>query len=349
MIPLVRPQIPNPAQWVSYWRESEMANQYTNFGPCFERAVKLLNWKSGGRKCLPVSNGTVAITLALQQLGIGKDSIVAVPEFTVPATMNAVLSSGAKPIVCRSSTSDWAIDLSSVPTTVDAIIVVAPFGLYVDTAKYDAWADEHGVRIVYDFAGAWGQFPETIWPITYSFHATKNFSIGEGGCISFATQDDWEYARELSNFGWLPNKQLCSDNGTNAKVDEVHCAMIVATLSQGIDVISERIQQKHKLFKYYAVELFGQVEFTGIERAAMSLCVFNFKGQGEALEGYLNHRGIMAKRYYYPLISQFDAFRDYLRNIPTCYFNDCIALPSMVSDVERDQVIKAIKSFWRTM
>ena len=100
-----------------------------------EEFSKVFNYKYS----VAVSNGTVAIQLALKTLGIGKGDEVIVPNLTFAATINAVLNEGANPILCDISKNDILIDtdeiLKKITSKTKAIIPVHLYGKPYDTAE----------------------------------------------------------------------------------------------------------------------------------------------------------------------------------------------------------------------
>lgn len=352
MIPLIRPQIPNPVDTLKYWRESEIAGQYTNFGPLYEKLSRQLSFYSG-RKAVPVTNGTAAITIALlTTCEIG--SRVAVPNFTVPATIQAVLSAGMIPVILPTDEKTWCISpaaLADKKDCYDVFIVVSPFGYFVDVAQYEAIARNCEKKIVYDFAGAWGQFPETDFPVTYSFHATKNFAIGEGGCVTFSSDEDVLIARSSINFGYLPGRTIKQKFCQNAKLDELRCAVALAVLEK-YDDIKNLIDRKRLVYRRYldALSEFMPIEGISLYRVyggAPSLCVFRFPNMARCIEENSPKHGFLTRQYYEPVVNKFEAFRDVVSFVQTdCFFEHCCALPSAPTDPEFLQIVSGMKDLY---
>lgn len=341
MIPLIRPTFPDVIKANEYFNKARASLQFTNFGALHTSLVQRLSIITN-MHALPVTSGTTALEVALIVSGL-KGKRVAVPDYTHSSTLLSVVRAGAEPIIIGSSTKDWVIDLEILESKVkeyDAIIVVSPFGHSVDVAKFDKFAHKNNKKIVYDFAGAWGFFPITEFPVCYSFHSTKNFGVGEGGMVCFDNALQWEEGRKLINFGTLSDRSIQNDLGFNGKLDEFRCALIHAQLDDK-DQINDKIENKTSLAHFYRKEL--KVSSPSFE--ALSLCVFPGFDAKE-LESQGPEAEIIFKQYY-PLLSQMPGLKckRYIDKNTIRYFNNCVALPSDVSLAEAQTVVSFAKAY----
>lgn len=150
------------------------------------------------RPVLCVVNGTAALHLALQAIGIGQGDEVLVPSLTFVATFQAISSTGAKPVACDIDINSLTLDLNDAASRLTphtrAIIPVHYSGGVGDLNEIYQFASNHGLRIIEDAAHAFG----TIYNgkrvgafgdiACFSFDGIKNITSGEGGCI--VTDDD---------------------------------------------------------------------------------------------------------------------------------------------------------------
>jgi perosamine synthetase len=144
--------------------------------------------------CLVVSNGSVAIVLALEALGIGHGDEVLVPNLTYAATASSVIHVGARPVFCDSEVDDWNISLASVrasfTSATRAIILVDLYGVTRDWSPLVRWARSVGIHVIHDCAesltSTWSGRPtgEGADVRTYSFFANKLITCGEGGAVA---------------------------------------------------------------------------------------------------------------------------------------------------------------------
>lgn len=337
-IPLVRPLLPNATLVDKYLDNSHAANQWSNFGPNYHLAVQMLHTRTN-RHMVPVTNGTVAIQLACQTvLPIG--SRVAMPDYTHIGTYCGVRDAKMESVFLSTDICTWTIsleDLEDFKDEYDAFIVVSPFGYNVDIEPYEEFAAAENKIIIYDFAGAWGQFPDTEFPVCYSLHATKSFCTGEGGLVSFKDPNEAEICRRLTNFNTYPDGTIKEDVGANYKMDEIRLAYLCAHL-EDYSKIEQRINRRKKVWAKYNQEL---GDGTNEIQDTPSLCVFPYMGEIDPNE----IQNFFCKFYYPLLTSDMKQLNNIKRlNFSGYYFNNCLALPIDVSDDEQDIIIKEIKN-----
>lgn len=144
-----------------------------------------------------VSNGSVALTVALSALGVGPGDEVLTSPFTFVATVNAVLASGARVRFADIRADDFALDPDAAAAAVTGDTrALMPVHLYGQTADLDpllALAGRHGMHVVEDAAQAHGAryrgaAAGSFGTGCFSFYATKNITSGEGGMVT--TRDD---------------------------------------------------------------------------------------------------------------------------------------------------------------
>lgn len=343
MIPLVRPSLPPLKNFHTRMAAANASGKLANFGPIFDETVKALA-RASGRWELPVSNGTTALQLAVMS-AFPPGSRILIPDFTHVGTLQAVVAAGCVPVLAPVDRRTWTLSESFAhclgSSSYDGFIVVSPFGYRVDFEHYDHVAKIVGKPVVYDLAGAWGLPVHTRAPVSYSLHATKNFSCGEGGIVSFASEDCWEAARVISNFGTLPDRCVATPLANNMKVDEMKCAVIMEYMEQP-EIIAARIQRKKDLIYGYQRNLEKHcVPHDLAQNAAPSLCVLG--GLNAALLGAeAQRRGVEVKPYYV-LLSDMPGLRDIRRaGVSSPFFRTCMALPSDVTTLEAETVVLTV-------
>lgn len=180
-------------------------------GPEVENLEKEFGKASGLAHVVAVTNGTAALHVALQVLGIGPGDEVLVPAFTFAASANAVLAVGASPVFVDID-DDYLIDLDDAANKVTkrtaAIMPVHLYGLMADMAKMKVFADRFGLAIVEDAAQAHlatrGGTPAGATGVgAFSLYATKNMMSGEGGFVTTMDEDTAERARLFRNHGMV--------------------------------------------------------------------------------------------------------------------------------------------------
>jgi dTDP-4-amino-4,6-dideoxygalactose transaminase len=232
MIKLLQPFMPSAAELQPYLEQIDASSWYTNHGPLVQQVERELDQII----TLPthfVSNGTVALQLALHAAGVTFDDLVVVPAMTFRATGLAIRAVGAHPVLMDVDQHSWLMEpdafLAGMRKNGDlddavAVVPVAAFGAPVDIAGWARVAEITGKTVVIDAAGALTEQPvvdHELIHFCYSMHATKFFGCGEGGAVASANETLMEKVRSLSAFG---------PGGINAKASEYHAAVMLASL-----------------------------------------------------------------------------------------------------------------------
>ncbi|SLN11554.1 Putative pyridoxal phosphate-dependent aminotransferase EpsN [Roseivivax jejudonensis] len=216
----------------------------------------------GVEHAICVSNGTVALHLALHALGIGAGDEVIVPDLSFIATANAVLMSGAIPVFCDVEPESLGIDPARIEALITpktrAIMPVHLYGHPAPMARILEIAQRHDLHVIEDAAEAHGSRIDgrcvgTFGACgTFSFYANKNMTTGEGGMI---TTDDGALAREirvLRDHAMSPQKRYWHDRmGFNYRMTNMQAALGCAQLEQIDDFLGKR----RELFHGYAERL----------------------------------------------------------------------------------------------
>lgn len=347
MIPLIRPSLPDPRRACEYLKRAEASRTFSNFGQLHELLAGRLATMAGGY-ALPVATGTAAIEVALRTIGLAEGARVALPDFTHAGTLLAVLRAGLKPVLFGVDPETWTLRIAEVEKAVEAgmvagAVVVSPFGYAVDFEGWELMQDRTGAALVYDLAGAFGNFPRVGNPRCYSLHATKNLGVGEGGFVVFPTEEERACAARLINFDTMPDRTIGSLNGFNYKMDEVHAAFLLAALEDPhLEAMRKRVSAKAGLLSFYEDHLPSCAAPPGLHFP--SLCVLSgFKA--ESLEAHAPQLGAVIKRYY-PLLSRMPACAGVERASESCdVLASCCALPSDVSFDEAYQVLEIVDAF----
>lgn len=172
-------------------------------GPKCAAFEQALSARFGGRPVRVVASATAALELALRLCDIGPGDEVITTPLSWVATANVVLAVGATPVFVDAEPHTRNLDLDQVEAALTprtrAILPVDLAGLPIDRDRLYAIADAHGLRVIEDaaqsFGANWrgreiGSFGDLV---SFSFHANKNFTSAEGGCL--VLRDDAEALR----------------------------------------------------------------------------------------------------------------------------------------------------------
>jgi dTDP-4-amino-4,6-dideoxygalactose transaminase len=344
MIRLVNPLMPPTDRILYHYRQVEKNDQQTNFGQLYHKAKDGLSEVCRG-EAIPVPSATVGLELALKTLRLSPGAKVLIPDFTFIATLNAVVRAGFEPVIGPVDPKTWVLDRDKTAQRlmfgdISAIIVVAPFGYFLGTDIWQQVSKAFGIPIVWDLAGAFGFFPGLKGPRVYSFHASKSFTTGEGGCVVFDDPAMAQHAERLINFD-ADRQKIHSPWGLNGKISELQCAIILAGLEDDhLRAVYAKIAHKRRLLAYYRSQLPSLYEPMGAKTP--SLCVFGNASPAKLWP--LGRRAGIEIRPYYRLLSDEPALGEFETVAePAPQMRTCVALPSDVRLGEADRVIELIQ------
>jgi perosamine synthetase len=275
----------------------------------------------GKKHGIAVSNGTAAIDIALEALGIGPGDEVILPSFTIISCLNHILRSGATPIFVDSLPHTWNVNPKAVEEAITprtkAIIVVHIYGLPADIDRLCQIADARGIPLLEDSAEAHGQHldgkPLGSWGSisTFSFYSNKLITTGEGGMVLTDSDEFATRLRELRNLSFSSERRFVHHTiGWNYRLTAIQAALGLSQLGR----IHTLLEHKKEIGLHYQ-ELLGDIE-------GITLPLANYRGSdnvywvfGVLLDpscGYrardlmkeLHDRGIGTRPFFYPLHRQ---------------------------------------------
>ena len=192
---------------------------------------------------LLVSNGSVALILALRALGIGPGDEVLLPDLTYAATASSVLAVGATPKFCDVELDSWNISVDEIRKKITsktrAIIVVHLYGMPADLLSISSFASKNGLFLIEDCAEAFGaefhgKKVGTIGDIgTFSFFPNKLLTSGEGGAVISKHAHLYEKMKMLRGQGMsFTHRYYFLEPGYNFRITELQAAILWAQLKQ---------------------------------------------------------------------------------------------------------------------
>lgn len=234
----------------------------------FEKTfAKLVGAKDG----IAVSSATTGLELALRVLRIGPGDEVIIPDYSWPATGNAVVSVGATPIFADISLDTYCMDVSKVRALVTdrtkAIMPVHAFGHMADMESLIALSSELGIAVIEDAACAFGSSQEGrsagLWGDfgVFSFHPRKIVTTGEGGMVLASDSLNEQRARLARTHGAKREKLFAEfeDFGFNFRISEMQAAIGTVQLERSRELLASRRNKADALLNL----------FTGITGAKM--------------------------------------------------------------------------------
>ena len=215
-----------------------------------------------GMRALAVSNGTVALHLAMAALGIGRGDEVIVPTLTFAASINAILYTGAEPVLVDCDPRTWTIDPSGVEAAITnktrAILPVHLYGHPCDMNAITEIAGAEGLAVIEDAAEALGSkyHGEPVGAFgdasTFSFFGNKTITTGEGGMVLFRDPAVAEHARVLRDHGMSPGRRYWHEHvGFNYRLTNLQAAVGVAQMRR----LDEFVDRKRTIASQYRERL----------------------------------------------------------------------------------------------
>ncbi|WP_221349910.1 DegT/DnrJ/EryC1/StrS family aminotransferase [Streptomyces beigongshangae] len=191
----------------------------------------------GGGRCTGVDNGTNALKLALEAMGVGPGDEVVTVSNTAAPTVVAIVSTGATPVFVDVREEDFLIDTDQVESAVtERTKVLLPVHLYGQCADMEPLrriAGRHGLRILEDCAQAHGARHHgrpagTLGDAAaYSFYPTKVLgAYGDGGAVLTADEETDRALRQLRYYGMGDAYHVVRTPGHNSRLDEVQAEIL---------------------------------------------------------------------------------------------------------------------------
>ncbi|ODU59833.1 MAG: perosamine synthetase, partial [Comamonadaceae bacterium SCN 68-20] len=251
MIPVYQPLfLGREKEYVNQCLDSTWISSKGEFIGRFERGFSEY---IGANHATTVSNGTVAIHLALEALGIGPGDEVIVPTLTYVASVNTIIQTGATPVFVDSLEQSWQIDPQDVRRKITprtkAVMAVHLYGLPCDMAALVSICEEHRLFLVEDCAEAFGsryegQHAGTFGDIaTFSFFGNKTITTGEGGMVVAKEKALIEKAFHLKNQGVSQSREYWHDTvAYNYRMTNICAAIGLAQLEKADEIIAKKRQ-----------------------------------------------------------------------------------------------------------
>jgi dTDP-4-amino-4,6-dideoxygalactose transaminase len=260
MIPVTKPFLPPIEEYTKYLDGIWQRQWLTNMGPlASDLEMKLKNYLDV-KHLLFVTNGTVALQMAIKALDL-KGEIITTP-FSFIATTSSIVWEGCKPVFVDIDKNTLNIDASKIEEAITdnttAILATHVYGNPCDVHKIEEIAKRHGLKVIYDGAHAFGVKLNGKSIFEYgdisvcSLHATKLYHSGEGGLIVTKDPELLKKLALIRNFGFSGPESF-AELGINGKNSEFHAAMGLTNLNF-IDAIHKK---RKEITEYYNSKLSG--------------------------------------------------------------------------------------------
>ena len=341
--------------WDSKW--------ITNNGSFHQQLEKELAKYLGVPYISLFTNGTLPLLTALQALRITGEVITTPYSFV--ATTHSIWWNGCKPVFVDIDPATGNIDPVKIEAAITpkttAIMPVHCYGKPCDTVAIQKIADKYGLKVIYDAAHAFGVKVngESILNAgdmsTLSFHATKVYNTLEGGALVMQDEKTKKRIDYLKNFGFAGEIEVVAP-GINSKVDEVRAAYGLLNLKQ----VDAAIEARHQVAIKYRNALRGVEGITFMDDIPGVTHNYSYFPMFVDAEKYgitrdelyfkMKADGVLGRRYFYPLISEFSTYRGLpssaKENLPNAHrMADsviCLPMHHLLSDEDIERVIETI-------
>src|SRR5690554_5175693 len=249
MIPVTKPFLPPQEEYQAYLNEIWSSGWLTNMGPLSVELEQKLTAHLRVPQLLYVTNGTVALQMAIKALDL-KGEIITTP-FSFVATTSSIVWEGCTPVFVDIDSESLNIDAGKIEAAITekttAILATHVYGNPCDVLAIEAIAKKHNLKVIYDAAHAFGVevYGKSIFEYgdisTCSLHATKLYHSGEGGFIVATDAELLKKLAHIRNFG-ISSFDSFSELGLNGKNSEMHAALGLVNLNYIAAIHNKRKQ-----------------------------------------------------------------------------------------------------------
>lgn len=307
-----RPNVGEKAEFLKHVDDIFENKWLSNNGPKVQLLEQRVADYHNVKHCIAMSNGTIALEIAIRALELEGEVII--PSYTFIATAHALSWQGITPIFADIDPDTHCLDPDSVrkmisPNTT-GIIGVHLWGQTAPVDELQTIADQHNLKLMFDAAHAFGcsckgqmigNFGEAE---VLSFHATKLFNTFEGGAVLTNNDVLAEKMRLMRNFGFSGLDNVIY-SGTNGKMTEICAAMGLVNLDN-LDAVVKRNQENYRAYQQgidglpgLSLSTFDESERNNYQYVVMEVgedCPVSRDDMVEALHA----ENILARKYFWP-------------------------------------------------
>jgi len=361
---VTQPYLPPLDEFVPYLEKIWDNKVLTNGGEFHQKLEKSLCEYLGVQHISLFNNGTVALVTALQALRITGEVITTPYSFV--ATSHSLLWNGIRPVFVDIDPRTLNLDPSKIEGAITpqttAIMPVHCYGHPCDVDAIQRIADRHGLKIIYDAAHAFGVRDDGGSVLRHgdlsvlSFHATKVFNTFEGGAIVCHDAKTKTHIDHLKNFGFTDETTVVAA-GINGKMSEVNAAMGLLQLTHLESILRRRqeidIRYRELLQGINGIRCLSDAGERVANYSYLPVLVEkNYPISRDGLYQKLKDQNVFARRYFYPLISDFPMYRGLPSaqpdNLPVasaaaqCVL--CLPIYPTLEDADLQRIVDVIRS-----
>lgn len=352
IIPVIKSSLPDMEEYIEEIKSIWDSHWLTNMGVKHQQLEEELTKYLDVPNITLFTNGHLALENIIAAFDL-KGSVITTP-FTFASTTHAIVRNQLEPIFCDINFDDYTMDTGKIESLIRedtcAIIPVHVYGNVCNTDEIEKIAMKYNLKVIYDAAHAFGvtvkgkgigNFGDAS---IFSFHATKVFNTIEGGAVTYADPLLREKLDGLKNFG-ITGPESVKSIGENAKMNEFQAAMGLCNLRH----INEQIERRKEAVERYKEWLSGKKGIVlckpevGVESnyAYFPVMFDGYKQDRNGIFENLQSEGIYTRKYFYPLTSSFECYRDRFdeKQTPVAkYVADRILALPLYADLEQKDI-----------
>ena len=317
---VTKPDLPPLEEFIPYLEAIWETKILTNGGPFHQQLEQALCDYLGVGHISLFANGTLALMTALQALDL-EGEVITTP-FSFVATSHVLLWNKLTPVFVDIDPRTLNLDASRIEAAITpnttAIMPVHCYGQPCDVSAIEKVAAKYKLRVIYDAAHAFGVRDQGGSILRHgdlsvlSFHATKVFNTFEGGAIICPDAETKQHVDHLRNFGFVDELTVVVA-GINGKMNELSAAIGLLQLKY----VDSAIKSRRKIDATYRDLLRDTPGIRCIDENAQFAANYSYFPilveddyplSRDGLYAKLRERNVFARRYFYPLISEFPMY-----------------------------------------
>lgn len=318
---VTQPFMPPLEEFIPYLAEIWESKWLTNGGPFHQQLEQALCDHLGVEYISLFTNATIALVTALQALRVTGEVITTPYSFV--ATSHSLLWNGIKPVFVDVDSNTLNLNPDKIEAAITpqttAIMPVHCYGHPCDVEAIQNIADKYNLKVIYDAAHAFGVRDKSGSVLNHgdlsvlSFHATKVFNTFEGGAIICPDAKTKVRIDRLKNFGFVDEVTVVAP-GINGKMSEINAAFGLLQLKHIEGALACRrdidVAYRLQLATIKGIQCLNDAGEKVSNHAYFPVLVQpDYPLSRDALYQKLKDNGIYARRYFYPLISDFPMYR----------------------------------------
>ena len=318
---VTQPYLPPLAEFIPYLEQIWENRVLTNGGPFHQQLEEALCGHLGVPHVSLFTNGTIALLTAMQALRVTGEVITTPYSFV--ATSHCLLWNTTRPVFVDVHPDTLNLDPAKIEAAITpqttAILPVHCYGHPCDVEGIQKIADTYNLKVIYDAAHAFGVQVADGSVLNHgdlsvlSFHATKVFNTFEGGAIISPDAKTKNRIDQLKNFGHAGETNVVAP-GINGKMSEFNAALGLLQLKH----IADALERRRRVDERYRQELHDVKGIDCLASAGEKVANYayfpilvrpDYPLTRDQLNEKLKANGIVPRRYFYPLITEFPMYR----------------------------------------